>query len=263
MMADSSSARNPIDTTLSRPGPTGFSRGTIFLPSAVSSPCIPSRRGTEKPQMSASRRPTTSPRWASATARLTVTDDLPTPPLPEDTARTRAVAGMSVDDGPVLLRLAPGPVHERAALGGVHLPHDDLDPAHAGEAPHPGFDIDLELGAQGAARRRSGRPRPRPARRGPRPRDRTMPRSTMLSPSSGSITPSNAARTVSSAGGEEGAGTPPILPFTWSATVRTSPVAWARGRFGRQARIKWGRSTGPRALVGRATGGHEPEEAAR
>ena len=37
-------------------------------------------RGIEKPQMSASSTPTVNPRAASAAARLTVTDDFPTPP---------------------------------------------------------------------------------------------------------------------------------------------------------------------------------------
>src|SRR3712207_2621201 len=39
--------------------------------------------------MSASTTPTERPRFDSAAARLTVTDDLPTPPLPEATAYTR------------------------------------------------------------------------------------------------------------------------------------------------------------------------------
>jgi hypothetical protein len=39
--------------------------------------------------MSASTTPTDSPRAASAAARFTVTDDLPTPPLPEATQYTR------------------------------------------------------------------------------------------------------------------------------------------------------------------------------
>ena len=39
--------------------------------------------------MSASTTPTDSPRAAIATARFTVTDDLPTPPLPEATQYTR------------------------------------------------------------------------------------------------------------------------------------------------------------------------------
>ena len=57
---------------------------------------MPSMRGTEKPQMSASRTPTVWPRAASAAARLTVTDDLPTPPFPLATARIRVVSGIWV-----------------------------------------------------------------------------------------------------------------------------------------------------------------------
>ena len=52
-----------------------------------------------KPQMSASSTPTVSPRAASAAARLAVTDDLPTPPLPLATASTRVVDGTSVRRG--------------------------------------------------------------------------------------------------------------------------------------------------------------------
>ena len=50
---------------------------------------MPSMRGIEKPHTSASTAATAWPRAASATARLVVTDDLPTPPLPDDTAITR------------------------------------------------------------------------------------------------------------------------------------------------------------------------------
>ena len=57
---------------------------------------MPSMRGTEKPQMSASSTPTRRPRAASAAARLTVTEDLPTPPLPDAMAMTRVVAGTMV-----------------------------------------------------------------------------------------------------------------------------------------------------------------------
>ena len=99
MIARSSSARKPIDSTRSRPGrPTGDRRssGTILPSRASTPPSMPRSRGTEKPQMSASRTPTVRPRRASATARLTVTDDLPTPPLPDATASTRAVGGTAV-----------------------------------------------------------------------------------------------------------------------------------------------------------------------
>ena len=46
--------------------------------------------------MSASSTPTVNPSAAIAAARLTVTDDLPTPPLPLATARIRVDAGISV-----------------------------------------------------------------------------------------------------------------------------------------------------------------------
>ena len=45
--------------------------------------------GIEKPYTSASRTATSWPVRASTTARLTVTDDLPTPPLPELIPMTR------------------------------------------------------------------------------------------------------------------------------------------------------------------------------
>ena len=48
---------------------------------------MPSMRGIEKPQTSASTTATLWPRWASATARFVVTDDLPTPPLPDAISR--------------------------------------------------------------------------------------------------------------------------------------------------------------------------------
>ena len=57
---------------------------------------MPSSRGTEKPQMSASSTPTTLPVAASAAARLTVTELLPTPPLPLAMASTRHDNGTSV-----------------------------------------------------------------------------------------------------------------------------------------------------------------------
>ena len=50
---------------------------------------MPSMRGIEKPHTSASTAATRRPRLASAIERLVVTDDLPTPPLPDDTARMR------------------------------------------------------------------------------------------------------------------------------------------------------------------------------
>src|SRR5579875_1466915 len=79
--------------------------------------------------MSASSTPTRRPRPARATARLTVTEDFPTPPLPDATARTRvrvprcakgfgrtpARPGALV--APVLVELLEGEPHPRPGEG--------------------------------------------------------------------------------------------------------------------------------------------------
>ena len=96
MIASSSPERKPMEITFKRPEPTTRSKGIIFPECAWMAPSIASSLGTEWPQTSASSRPTTRPRRASETARFTLTEDLPTPPLPEATASTLAVAGMSV-----------------------------------------------------------------------------------------------------------------------------------------------------------------------
>ena len=67
----------------------------IFASSRASSPSI---RGTLNPQMSASRTPTVNPLLAREAAILTVTEDLPTPPLPEAIDRTLVVGCISVGD---------------------------------------------------------------------------------------------------------------------------------------------------------------------
>ena len=82
-----------------------------ILPSAPPRrPSTPSMRGTLKPQMSASSTPTVRPRAASAAARLTVTDDLPTPPLPLAIGRTRVSS-----PAPRSARRPRGPGSGRAA----------------------------------------------------------------------------------------------------------------------------------------------------
>ena len=69
------------------------SGGMIALSSSSSGGAsIPSIRGIEKPQTSASSAATSLPRWARAIARLVVTEDFPTPPLPEAIASTRVEA---------------------------------------------------------------------------------------------------------------------------------------------------------------------------
>ena len=98
----SSSTSIPVDTTLSRPLPTTRSLGMIwgfsapFIRRASSRSDIPSMRGIENPQMSASNTPTMLPSLASAAARLTVTELLPTPPFPLAIANIRVFNGICV-----------------------------------------------------------------------------------------------------------------------------------------------------------------------
>ena len=149
MIACSSSARKPIDSTRTVPGPMERSSGTIFPALASTSPSMPSRRGTEKPQMSASRIPTTRPREARATARLTVTEDLPTPPLPEAMAKDPGGGG-DRRLGCVLASLPAGPRHDGGPLVRVHGRHLHVDRAHPVERSHVVDHVPLDLAAQRA-----------------------------------------------------------------------------------------------------------------
>ena len=76
--------------------------------------------GTEKPYTSASSRPTWAPVWARATARLTVTDDLPTPPLPEEIPMT-----LVRDPGAMICPVCRAR-RRRLASGGLSEPKDEL-----------------------------------------------------------------------------------------------------------------------------------------
>src|ERR1044071_8806154 len=83
--ASSSGAKKPMEISFT-PYDVG---GTITSPITPGLRSTPNIRGIEKPQTSASIAATRRPRLANATARLVVTDDFPTPPLPDDTASTR------------------------------------------------------------------------------------------------------------------------------------------------------------------------------
>jgi hypothetical protein len=102
MSAVDSSTRKPVDTTSIVPAPTERRLGMIFglsEPSTRSASIrseMPSNRGIENPQMSASRTPTVYPWAAIAVARLTVTELLPTPPLPLAIASTWQLGGIWV-----------------------------------------------------------------------------------------------------------------------------------------------------------------------
>jgi hypothetical protein len=59
---------------------------------------IPNILGIEKPQTSASITATSFPRFERATAKFVVTEDFPTPPLPEAIRRTRVFTFDSKND---------------------------------------------------------------------------------------------------------------------------------------------------------------------
>ncbi len=85
MTAWSGGTKKSIDITRT-PWISGGSSVSSITVGARSTPSI---FGIEKPHTSASMMPTVFPSLASATPRLAVTDDLPTPPFPDDTAMTR------------------------------------------------------------------------------------------------------------------------------------------------------------------------------
>ena len=90
----SSLAKKPIEMQRTPPAPMG---GTSIESMTAGGCSTPSMRGIEKPHTSASITATFLPRWASATARLVVTDDLPTPPLPDAMSSTRVVLAGSAN----------------------------------------------------------------------------------------------------------------------------------------------------------------------
>ena len=100
--APSSSTRKPIDTTFSTPPGPPFSpfdriSWAVDLSVVSAEPAVDAEHAgdAEAPDVGVEHADR-EPRAASAVARFTVTDDLPTPPFPLATATTRVVAGTSV-----------------------------------------------------------------------------------------------------------------------------------------------------------------------
>ena len=216
----SSSTSMPVDTTFSSPSPTrrsfgmiaGLSRPSTFCASSLSG--MFSMRGTEKPQMSASSTPTVLPRAAIAAARFTVTELLPTPPLPLATASTLARSGTAV-----------GAAFSRAFQRAFVITSDR---SSAVISPQSIF----TFCTQGCTSRRllmsfwiwarSGQPRmvsftPMVMMPSAMVTVSTMPRSSMLEPSSGSITARRRFRTSSVVGA------PGVRWLTWGS-VRGMPT---------------------------------------
>ena len=84
-------------------------------------------------------------------------DDLPTPPLPEETARTLARGG-TVVLGAVSPRLPPSPSHQRCLLLASHLARLDLHRAHTGQCADPPRYLRFDLPSQRTRRCRERNP---------------------------------------------------------------------------------------------------------
>ena len=105
--------------------------------------------------MSASSTPTVKPLAARPAARLTDIDDLPTPPLPEETASTRALGGT------VVLGACSRAFQRARAITAAFCSRPislvststERDP---GQSAHPPGDFCLDLAPERAGRRREG-----------------------------------------------------------------------------------------------------------
>ena len=165
---------------------------------ASSRPSMPSMRGIEKPQMSASMTPTAKPRSARAAARLAVTDDFPTPPLPEATASTRAPGGTRL--GPAVDWACLRATSMAAAFCSASISTQSIEAEVTPGRPSMRVRISRFSWAF------SGQPavvRATTTTAAPASEtvaDRAMPSSTMSAPSSGSTTPRSAARISSLVG---------------------------------------------------------------
>ncbi len=159
--------------------------------------------------MSASSTPTLRPVAAIAAARFTVTDDLPTPPLPEATSTTLVVGASEVSSGRWETFQRALPMAEAfsswviSVQSRVTLPTPGSDPTRARTSRW----ICARSGQPEVVRAIVTTTSPSSATVALR----TMPRSTMSLPSSGSITPRSTAMT-SSWVGSGAVGTPRILP---------------------------------------------------
>jgi len=143
----------------------------------------PTCRGTLKPQMSASSTPTARPCAASAAARFTVTDDLPTPPFPPRD-RDHAGGGADLGVGRRASRLrSRAPLHDRRGARPGSSPQYSTSTSRTPARPCT-FEITsgLDLAPQRAARGGEGHLHLHVAVGGIPSTFRSIPRSTMLGP---------------------------------------------------------------------------------
>ena len=130
--------------------------GTIILRRRAPWPCEPAvdaehAGDREAPDVGVEHADREARVAASAAARLTVTDDLPTPPLPEAIVMTWVVAGIAVSAASSLATFHRALAMARGLLVGGHLGPVELHAGHAGQRADPGADVALDLGPQRAA----------------------------------------------------------------------------------------------------------------
>ena len=135
------------------------------------------------------------PRRARATARFTVTDDLPTPPLPEAMASTRVVAGIAVSGASSRAFQRARAMTAARSVASMVAMRISTDSTQSSASTWPRTSRSIwERSGQAAMVRATSTTTWSPATA----MARTMPRSTMVSPSSGSITARRLWRTSSS-----------------------------------------------------------------
>ena len=222
----SSSTSRPIETTRTTPSPMRRSIGVICLRPSCATPArrpsTPSMRGTENPQMSASRTPTVRPCAASAAARLTVTDDLPTPPLPEAMRITLAASGTEVSSGrwETLNRALPIAVVRCSSVISVQARRTEVTPGSEPTRARTSCWIWARSGQPAVVRAIVTTTAPSAPTSAPR----AMPRSTMSLPSSGSMTPRSTARTSSLVGRARVRGSTSTAGFYRRGPVKPGPA---------------------------------------
>jgi hypothetical protein len=166
--------------------------------------------------MSASSTPTWRPLAASAAARFTVTELLPTPPLPEATQITRVVAGTAVAGARSrTFQRARAMAWDRCCWSiSVQASSTAVTPGRSATRVRTSRWIWARRGQPAVVRAMVTVTVPS----GATSADRAMPRSTMSLPSSGSITPRRTFRTSSALGSCVPRGSGPELDVGASAT---------------------------------------------
>src|SRR5689334_16273362 len=109
--------KKPVEMTLIPKRSTGATPSSAVM---AGFSVMPRSVGMLGPYTSASRRPTFTPVWESATARLALTVDLPTPPLPLATATMFFTPGRNLRGGTATVISIRGDRGVGVVFGDVH-----------------------------------------------------------------------------------------------------------------------------------------------